>query len=215
METKDLNLKSLAFKVTVVSYVCAILCLVLAVYFIGPQLSGNTSPLWNVQLSIGVWALLFGFFVSAIGLKFVFVPHILALAQKEGQDTCRELGEKLEENHTGTLKTSKCSRTSIELRGKTFKCRFRIGRERWVKVKVKVRGKKHLIFGLMSLSALIMLSFGTLSHPDFSEIPGGNELFAMNLFFGAWNLWHLYLENRWSDEGEEALKLIKSLEGKE
>jgi len=157
METKDLNLKSLAFKVTVVSYVCAILCLVLAVYFIGPQLSGNTSPLWNVQLSIGVWALLFGFFVSAIGLKFVFVPHILALAQKEGQDTCRELGEKLEENHTGTLKTSKCSRTSIELRGKTFKCRFRIGRERWVKVKVKVRGKKLHQWLTLFLCGLVVL----------------------------------------------------------
>lgn len=82
METEDLN--KLAIQVNRLSTVCAMVCLILTVYFITPQLADNTyRPLWNVQLPIPVWLLLWGLFASTLTLKFVLVPHILALAQEE------------------------------------------------------------------------------------------------------------------------------------
>jgi hypothetical protein len=70
---------------------------VLLIYlFIWPQLQSNaaseTQVVWNIQLPIGIWAILIGFLLSANVLRFLLVPHIRNVRQKEAM---RKLLEKV------------------------------------------------------------------------------------------------------------------------
>jgi hypothetical protein len=75
------------FWLTRLSDALAALDALLLYLFIWPQLQSNAASgaqvVWNIQLPIGIWALLIGFLLSAYALRFLLVPHIRSVRQKE------------------------------------------------------------------------------------------------------------------------------------
>lgn len=66
--------------------ICVALTLVLALYFIWPRIPANSSPsqiLWNVQLPIFVWIMLYGLLASGILLRWWIAPSLATRYQKE------------------------------------------------------------------------------------------------------------------------------------
>jgi membrane protein implicated in regulation of membrane protease activity len=76
------------FWINRVSDLCFGLDVLLIFLFIWPQLQANASSgsglvVWDIQLPIGIWALLIGFLLSSVALRWLLAPHVRQVLHDE------------------------------------------------------------------------------------------------------------------------------------